>query len=241
MEIAHAQDQAVKMSVNLNAFDAILSASLIVQLTMLILVSLSLVSWAIIWAKKKQFDLIKKSDEEFLKFFWDSKSWDEVYRKIDDYKTSPAANVFNAGFFELQKIAESFGKTEGTKPKLSGIDNLLRSLRKAIDLELTQIENRLNILGTTGSTAPFIGLFGTVWGIMNAFQKIGATGAAHLAVVAPGISEALIATAIGLFVAIPAVIAYNHFVGMTKKAEMELTNFSSDFINVAKRNFFKDE
>ncbi|MCB0394485.1 MAG: protein TolQ [Bdellovibrionales bacterium] len=242
MEIAYAQETAEHVAVNLNAFDAIWSASIVVKLTLLCLIGFSFLSWSIIWAKKKQFELVKKSDDEFLKYFWDSKSWDEVYRKIDEFKTSPVANVFNAGFFELQKIAETLGKSDSDskKPRLTGIDNLLRALRKSVDLELTQIESRLSILATIGSTAPFIGLFGTVWGIMNAFQKIGATGAAHLAVVAPGISEALIATAVGLFAAIPAVIAYNYFVGLTKRSEMELQNFTSDFANIAKRNFFKE-
>ncbi len=244
MNIAHAQDQAVKVGVNLNAFDAIMSASLVVKLTLFILVSLSVLSWAIVWAKKKQFEAIHSSDERFLRFFWNAKSWDEVFAQLNEHISSPCANVFKAGFKELRKVAESLATEKDDKPKrpqLAGSDNLARAMRKASDLEIAQVENRLNILATTGSTAPFIGLFGTVWGIMGAFQKIGATGAAHLAVVAPGISEALIATAIGLFVAIPAVIAYNHYVGQLKKVEIELNNFSSDFLNIAKRNFFKGE
>ncbi|MGE3760612.1 MAG: MotA/TolQ/ExbB proton channel family protein, partial [Pseudobdellovibrionaceae bacterium] len=111
--------------------------------------------------------------------------------------------------------------------------------RKSVDYELAVMESKLPILATTGSTGPFIGLFGTVWGIMGSFHKIGATGNASLAVVAPGISEALIATAIGLAAAIPAVMLYNHFVATIRKEELELNNFATDFLNIAKRNFFK--
>ncbi len=107
--------------------------------------------------------------------------------------------------------------------------------------ERPELDKRLGFLATVGSNAPYIGLFGTVWGIMSAFQKIGASGSASLAVVAPGISEALIATAIGLAAAIPAVIAYNHFISRLKKAELEIEGFATDFLNISKRNFFKDE
>ena len=112
--------------------------------------------------------------------------------------------------------------------------------RKAIDTEISTMEARLSFLATTGSTGPFIGLFGTVWGIMGAFATIGATGMASLAVVAPGISEALIATAIGLVAAIPATVAYNHFITKLKREEIELNSFASDFLNIAKRNFFHE-
>jgi biopolymer transport protein TolQ len=149
--------------------------------------------------------------------------------------------VFRAGFTELKKIADSglAKKTEGAAPMLSGIDNLQRSLNKAIDSEISHLESRLNFLATVGSVSPFVGLFGTVWGIMSAFQQIGATGSASLAVVAPGSSEALITTAVGLFAAIPATVGYNMFVGKIKRQELELHNFASDFLNIAKRNFFR--
>lgn len=122
---------------------------------------------------------------------------------------------------------------------LSGIDNLQRALRKAIGIEIAKLEARLTFLATVGSVGPFVGLFGTVWGIMSSFQRIGATGMASLAVVAPGIAEALIATGVGLAAAIPASIAYNLFVTRIKKQELELNNFAADFLNLAKRNFFR--
>ncbi len=151
--------------------------------------------------------------------------------------------MFRSGYLELRKMADSplaKGDDKDSVPLLSGLDNLERSLRKAIEVEATKLETRLGFLATTGSTGPFIGLFGTVWGIMGAFHKIGATGMANLAVVAPGISEALIATAIGLAAAIPATVAYNHFSTLIQREYLELNNFSSDFLNITKRNFFKD-
>ena len=142
----------------------------------------------------------------------------------------------------MKKIAESpmANSNLGSESiQLSGIDNLERSLRKSSENEVSEMENRLTILATTGSTGPFIGLFGTVWGIMGSFHQIGLTGSASLAAVAPGISEALIATAIGLAAAIPAVVIYNNCIAVIRKEEVSLNNFSSDFLNIVKRNFFK--
>ncbi|MEI7974274.1 MAG: MotA/TolQ/ExbB proton channel family protein, partial [Bdellovibrio sp.] len=124
--------------------------------------------------------------------------------------------------------------------KLSGIDNMERALKQAVENEVALMESRLSWLATTGSTGPFIGLFGTVWGIMSSFHKIGAMGSASLAVVAPGISEALFATAVGLGAAIPAVIIYNSLVTQVRRQEIQLNNFAADFLNVAKRNFFQE-
>jgi len=206
---------------------------------------MSLICWAIILQKKNQFKTVESADDEFLDLFWKANSFDEVFDQIDKYGASPVAQSFKSGFKELRRLADSdlAEKIPATDaaPKLIGLDNITRALRKSTDLELANFENRLNILATTGSTAPFIGLFGTVWGIMNAFQKIGATGSASLAVVAPGISEALITTAIGLVAAIPAVAAYNYFVTRIKKRELEISNFNSDYLNIIKRNFFKGQ
>ncbi len=233
----------VSVGVNTGAWHAITSANIVVQLTLLILVIMSVVSWAIIVSKKKQFDLLSQADEPFEDAFWKAKSLDEVYDKVADHPSSCMAHVFRAGYSELRKMADSnlasSAGAEGT-PLLSGLDNLERALNKAIDSEIDTLENRLSFLATTGSTGPFIGLFGTVWGIMGSFQKIGQTGMASLAVVAPGISEALIATGVGLFAAIPATVGYNLYVTKLKKHELKLNNFASDFLNIAKRNFFKD-
>jgi biopolymer transport protein TolQ len=120
---------------------------------------------------------------------------------------------------------------------LGGIDNIARSLRRATTSEITRLEKYLTFLATTGATAPFIGLFGTVWGIMSAFKKIGESGSASLSVVAPGIAEALIATAIGLVAAIPAVMGYNHFQHKIKVLISEMDSFSTEFLNIVQRNF----
>lgn len=238
-----AAKEGVSVGVNLNAWDAIWSASPIVQLTLLCLVVMSVACWAVIFAKKKQIDLLNAANGPFSDLFWKANSLDDIFDAIKDHPNSSLARLFKAGYLELRKIADSnlASHKEGAGPTtmLTGLDNLDRALRKATDEELAGLESRLNVLATTGSTGPFIGLFGTVWGIMGAFQKIGATKVASLAVVAPGISEALIATAVGLAAAIPATVAYNHFVSRIRKMEIELTSFGADFLNIAKRNFFQ--
>jgi biopolymer transport protein TolQ len=235
--------QKLSSGLNFSALDAITSASWPVQFTLLLLVGMSVISWAIIFTKKKSIENLREANSRFLDLFWKSGSLDDIFSKIDQHSDSNIARVFRAAYLELRKMADSslaHAAKDQPAPLLSGIDNLERSLRKSIDVEITKIETRLGFLATTGSTGPFIGLFGTVWGIMGAFHKIGATGMANLAVVAPGISEALIATAIGLAAAIPATVAYNHFLTVVRREELELNSFSSDFLNIAKRNFFKD-
>ena len=228
----------LSVDVQFNAIDAILSASPVVQLTLLLLAIFSILSWSIIFMKFKQFSKVKQADALFLKRFWSSPSWDIISRSYTGYDDSPSEIIFKAGFAELKHVAKSF-KRESLKEKQSfntlDTDSVERSLRKAIGLETTKLEFGLSFLATIGSTSPFIGLFGTVWGIMNAFQKIGTTGAAHLAVVAPGISEALIATAFGLFVAIPAVIFYNQYLSTVRIIEDDLNHFNSDFLNIVKK------
>lgn len=227
------------MKVNMSAWDAILQASIIVQLTLIILVGLSVFCWAIGYLKYKQFSSVQEANQRFLNMFWKATSLDTLYGDLEIHKKSPLARVFKAGYLEMQKLAGQ-NKNESSHLQLSGSDNVERELRKAMDLEVASMESKLTLLATTGSTGPFIGLFGTVWGIMSSFHKIGQTGSASLAVVAPGISEALVATAIGLATAIPAVVLYNHFINQIKKQELALSNFSSDFLNIVKRNFFKE-
>ena len=227
------------VKVNTGALDAIFQASLVVQLTLMILVGLSIFVWAVAFLKFKQFSSLTRANERFLGHFWKATSLDTLYGEFESHRHSPLARVFRAGYLELQKLA-GHKNANSLQMQLSGSDNLERELRKANDLEVARLESKLTLLATTGSTGPFIGLFGTVWGIMTSFHKIGQTGSASLAVVAPGISEALIATAIGLAAAIPAVILYNHFISQIRKQEMALNNFSSDFLNIVKRNFFKE-
>lgn len=232
---------APAVSVNTSSMDALMHASPVVQLTLLILVVLSIFCWAIGYSKYQTFRKMNESDELFLSKFWKVNSLDTLYEDIDQYANSSVARVFKAAYLEMKKISESplLAKTDGDKPILSGIDNLQRVLNKAQENEIARLESRLTVLATTGSTGPFIGLFGTVWGIMGSFHKIGQTGSASLAVVAPGISEALIATAIGLAAAIPAVVLYNNFISRIRKQEIVLNNFNADFLNIVKRNFFQ--
>lgn len=226
---------------NTGAWHAIMSASPIVQLTLLSLVGMSVVSWAIIVQKRKQFKAVNDANIPFEEKFWKAGSLEDVNDNLKDFPESNLANVFRLGYLELRKLADANAGTPNANgaPNLSGIDNLQRALRKAMDIEVANLESRLIFLATVGSVGPFVGLFGTVWGIMSSFQRIGQTGMASLAVVAPGIAEALIATGVGLAAAIPATIAYNHFVSLIKRQELELNNFASDFLNLAKRNFFR--
>lgn len=247
IEFAHAATTtAKKLTVNTNAWDAILSASPVVQLTLGTLVLLSVISWAIIFSKRRTFAKVQKEDQKFIDEFWDSDSLEDIQNQLSHYPNSAAARVFRAGYSELQKVATAAMKDSGedensNAPKLHGSDNIDRSLHRAIESEVLALESRLSLLATTGSTGPFIGLFGTVWGIMGSFQKIGLMKSASLAVVAPGISEALVATAVGLAAAIPAVMAYNHFITRLRRIEINLNNFASDYLNVVKRTFFQEK
>ena len=241
---AGSANSATNVGLHMTGIDAILQASFVVKIVILILASLSILCWAIGWSKYQELKNLKAANALFDTMFWKTTSLDEMYGKLNAFKTSSHARVFKAAYAEMKKIADSplMNKTQGSdteSPQLSGIDNLERSLRKATENEISDLESRLTILASTGSTGPFIGLFGTVWGIMNSFSQIAQTGSANLAAVAPGISEALITTAIGLAAAIPAVIIYNHFISVIKKEEIALNNFSSDFLNIVKRNFFK--
>jgi biopolymer transport protein TolQ len=240
-----ASTDSVSVATNTSAFHAIATASFVVQLVLLCLVVMSVVSWAIMVQKRRQFGLVEAGNKPFEEKFWKASSLEDVHEHLGDYDDSNLASVFRAGYLELKKISESnllaTTSPDSEAPVLSGLDNLQRALRKSIDIEIANLENRLIFLATVGSVGPFIGLFGTVWGIMSSFQHIGQTGTASLAVVAPGIAEALIATGVGLAAAIPATMGYNLFINRIKRQELDLNNFASDFLNLAKRNFFKGQ
>jgi biopolymer transport protein TolQ len=237
---AAAPVQSTNVGVNLNEMDAILNASPVVQVVLFILITLSLFCWAIGFMKYREFRGLFKANSEFLEAFWNASSLEVLHEKMDRYQGSSLARIFHSGYTELRKLTDAQGKKENSLMQLSGEENLERSLRRSLDLEMAAMESRLTLLATTGSTGPFIGLFGTVWGIMGSFHKIGAMGSASLAVVAPGISEALIATAIGLAAAIPAVVMYNNFLSSIRREEVAMNTFVSDFLNIVKRNFLKE-
>ncbi len=234
-------------SVEIDYIELIGNASLIVQLVMLILLLFSAASWTIIFIKFRYLRKAFKESGAFTEFFWKSRDLSSAFARAKQFKTSPVARVFRIGYLELKKLGQS-AAPGGAKPgeetldgRISGTDNVQRALRRAINSELTRMSQLVPFLATTGNTSPFIGLFGTVWGIMNSFHSIGIKGSANLAVVAPGISEALIATAAGLAVAIPSVIAYNYFTQKVRVIESELNSFSADFVNIIERDIFQQQ
>jgi biopolymer transport protein TolQ len=248
---------------NTSVFSLLGQSGPVVTAVLLMLVGFSVITWTIIVQKYASFKNSSRHTGKFLEVFWGSRSLDTIFAESKKYGSSPISKLFQSGYAELQKIVEFEKYKKDRKDKgsmatttvqtsstpisssdwkfeLSGLDNVMRALNRAQNAESTRFERRIPFLATTGSTAPFIGLFGTVWGIMNAFQGIGTKGSASLAVVAPGIAEALIATAVGLAAAIPAVMGYNFFLSRMKVMRTEMDNFCSDFLNIIKRNFFAD-
>ena len=230
-------------SSGLDFLDAILSASLIVQITFLILIVMSVVSWAIILQKYFFFKDVQKANSLIEDVFFKDGSFEEIYSLARSNENSPLSQIFIGGYNEMQKIFKNRSKDTKNRPvpTVKGLDNIERALRKAGENELSLLESSLSFLATVGSSGPFIGLFGTVFGIMNSFNKIAVMGSASLNVVAPGIAEALLATGVGLFAAIPASIFYNSYLVQIKKFDLIFNNFTTDFLNIAKRNFFQEK
>jgi biopolymer transport protein TolQ len=220
----------------------VIHAGPIGQLVMLTLLIFSIASWTIVFMKTRLLKKVRLDSEDFLESFWKSANLNEANSAAAEYEYSPQAAVFIAGFAELQKINKIRNRkgdergSETLDMQLATMDNLKRAVRKAESQKLSELGSSLAFLATTGSATPFIGLFGTVWGIMASFHDIGQKGSASLAVVAPGISEALVATATGLAVAIPAVIFYNFFSNKVEEVEGEISDFSSDFLNLVERD-----
>ena len=239
-------------SAHIDLIHIISNAGLIVQFILLLLLFFSVTSWAIILIKYRYIKRAFKQSAEFTEFFWKSRDLSNAFSKAKQLRGSPLARVFRIAYVELKKSSQS-GSTPGTRPagsgdenkmfgtRFAGMDNVKRALRRAINTEMTRMTQMVPFLATTGNTTPFIGLFGTVWGIMNSFAGIGQSGSASLAVVAPGISEALVATAAGLAAAIPAVIAFNYFMNKIRTIESELQSFSADFLNIIERDILRIE
>lgn len=210
--------------------DLIADAGIVAKFVLLVLFSASIFCWAIIITKWRTFKNAIRQNRKFSDIFWNSKSIDEILGKTEKFPNAPVVNIFKSGIRELKKLSASEGTTNQEK-----LDFLYRSLVRTSSEELASLERHVGWLATTASAAPFVGLFGTVWGIMNSFQNIGATGNANLAVVAPGISEALITTAAGIAAAIPAVVAYNYFVGQARRVAADMDSFAFDFISILQR------
>ncbi len=212
----------------------VFEADLVVQLVLFGLLGMSVACWAIIVNKWNVVRRAQAQSAAFVDAFWKAQHLDEVYQRTSRYPNSPVAEVFKAGYVELGRLTGGGG--QGAMD-LGLTENIERALRRTTNTELTQLERLIPILATTGSTAPFIGLFGTVWGILRAFQKIGVSGNASIQVVGPDIAHALVATAVGLLAAIPAVMAYNYFNTRIKVIHGEIDAFSSDFLNIVKRHY----
>jgi biopolymer transport protein TolQ len=213
-----------------------MNAGPVVKLVLLILVYFSVVSWAIILYKQFVVQRAIRDSDKFLDFFWSKKRFDTIGQGLGNYRHSPLTVLFREVYHELAQRRGTEGQAkEQMMADLGEQERVARVLRRATTSETHRLEKYLSFLATTGSAAPFIGLFGTVWGIMDAFHGIGQSGNASLAVVAPGISEALVATAIGLVAAIPAVIGYNHFVNKVNILTGEMDNFSQEMLNIVQR------
>jgi biopolymer transport protein TolQ len=203
------------------------------------LIAASVASWGIVIFKARQMRLARHGAEEFQKLFWDTRNLAEVSRACVQLGPNPLAAVFAAGYEELLRLRtrKKANAEEGFSTELGGIANVERAMRRAALRERTELEKLLTFLATTSSTAPFIGLFGTVWGIMNSFRGLSMGGPSSIQAVAPGISEALIATAAGLAAAIPALVAYNHYARAARLVAGEMDSFISEFLNIAERHF----
>ena len=207
---------------------------------LVLLLVFSLVSWAIIIYKGMSLARARSHSETFLDIFRRSAKFSEVNAVCPQLKASPLVGVFQAGYLEVnQQVRGGNAPAAGAaaKPTVRSLEALSRSLARAAGVEVTRLERRLSFLATTASVTPFVGLFGTVWGIMDAFAEIGRAGSASLAVVAPGISEALITTAMGLFAAIPAAVFFNAFTSRVKVLGSMVDDFALEFLNIVERNF----
>lgn len=216
-------------------------SSLLSQAVLVILALFSIASWAVILLKLRQFRRVTVQTARFSDLFERSSKFSEVQSACKSLAHSPLAGVFQAGYVELnaqlRQDQQSQAGGRAGRPALRSFDALDRALLRASSIEVAKLERRVGFLATTASLTPFIGLFGTVWGIMNAFAGIGAAGTTSLTVVAPGIAEALIATAAGLFAAIPAVYFYNYLTQRLKEIASTMDDFAMEFLNITERNF----
>jgi biopolymer transport protein TolQ len=222
----------------------VFSASPVVQLALLLLLGFSVGSLGVILYKFRQLRAARKQSERFLEIFWEAKNLPTINTSSADLKQSPVAHVFRSGYQELQRLTRgNTKKSSGTwgegaeSTDLGGIENVERAMRRATTQEVTRLEKALTFLATTAATAPFVGLFGTVWGVMTAFRGLTTAQTSSIQAVAPGIAEALVATAVGLAAAIPAVVAFNHFAREIRVLTADMENFSAEFLNIAERHF----
>jgi biopolymer transport protein TolQ len=223
-------------------FGRALQGGFIVFVCLLILLSMSVVTWAVIVAKYVYLQRLAKSGESFTKSFWDSRSLNDLNSRLAEYPYSPVREVFRSGYAELVRGSQLLGQVASQEIAINAaLDNINRALAKAKLFERRRLEKFMSLLAISASACPFIGLFGTVWGIMGAFEGIAKTGSASLAAVAPGISEALVSTAFGLAAAIPAVVGYNMFAARVRYLVGSIDGFTADFLNIVERYLVSDK
>ena len=229
---------------DVNVVDILRGTGIVNLVVLAILLLLSVVSWAIILQKTLSYRSVERQTATFLDVFRRSTKFSEVQSVCPSLPASPLVGVFQAGYAELNAqfrlgnpSASGNPGESASRPILKSLSAVDRALLRAAAVEVNKLEKRVPFLATIASVAPFIGLFGTVWGILITFQRIGVSGSTNLATVGPGIADALIATAAGLFAAIPAVMAYNHFTMKVKSLASDLDDFSLEFLNIAERNF----
>ena len=216
-----------------------LATGWVAKVVLIILILFSLASWSVIFGKWRELTAAAGATDRFLKLFRKASRLNEVASQIQKYRESPLAPMFQAGHSELEAQLRTTQRPSGTNPnlKIKSLDAISRTLERVRGAELERLQRALPMLATTASATPFIGLFGTVWGIMNTFRAIGATGSTSILTVAPGIAEALINTAAGLLAAIPAVIAYNHLLARVRSLNRRMEDFELEFLNLVERNF----
>jgi biopolymer transport protein TolQ len=218
--------------------DMITGSGPVVQGVLYLLILTSIASWAVVVYKARQIHAARKGSEAFVAKFWETRNLTEMAKACEAMAENPVAAVFKSGYRELVRLRSSKkAQTESLSTDIGGVANVERAMRREATQQRTELERLNTFLATVASATPFVGLFGTVWGIMNSFMGLSQTGASTLQAVAPGISEALVATAMGLAAAIPALIAYNHFSRQTRVMVVEMENFSSEFLNIAERHF----
>ncbi len=218
------------MTTNPSVLHYLLDAGLVVKCVMLILLCASIFSWAFIIQRHRHFRMIKKAMRTFETQFWAGGDLAQLYEARRNQTNTALSAVFTAGFSEYQRLQSS-----PTMPAQACLDNIQRAMHIAAHRQLDQWQANLSFLATVGSVSPYVGLFGTVWGIMTAFSALGSVSQATIAMVAPGISEALIATAVGLFAAIPAVIAFNRFSAEVERFASQLDNFAEEMVKLLHR------
>jgi biopolymer transport protein TolQ len=221
------------MTQELSILQLVLNASWVVKLVMLLLLGVSIASWAAIFRKLFSLKRVNSLNEEFEKEFWSGTSLNDLYAAAVQHSKNagPMERIFASGMREYQKLRERRMSDAATL-----LDGARRAMRASYQRELDAVETHLSFLASVGSVSPYVGLFGTVWGIMHAFVGLGALQTVTLATVAPGIAEALVATAIGLFAAIPAVVAYNRFARDLDRVAIRLETFIEEFSNILHRN-----